>query len=194
MMIDLLDVLDCEVTGGEGGVAEPLYVGMATDTGWFRYENAQARTFAMAARLLEHGVDKSRLYQLIEETHPVERLRLEARALASLEFVCGDSVAIQSLRMRDFEETGCTVENLTGVVNLPMIARKVRVAVLLSEVRPNHTKLSFRAKPALGEMTAIDVNELAGMFGGGGHVLASGARLDLPLEQARERLLDALSC
>lgn len=192
IVLRLLDALGCPIAGGQGSIAEALYVGMATDTGWFRYENAQAPAFAAAARLLEAGVDKSRLYQLIEETHPVERLALESRALASLRFAADGAVAVMGLARSDFEEAGCTVENLTGMVNLPMIARQVRVAILLAEVEPRLTKISFRAKPRLDGCLFLNVNELARQFGGGGHVLASGARIDSPLDQAREELLAAV--
>ena len=192
MIVDLLDELGWAITGGVGGAAEALYAGIATDTGWFRYDNAQAPALKRAARLLEIGVDKSRLYQIIEETHPVERLALESRALASIEFACGGGVAIQSLHPYDFDETGCTVEHLTGVVNLPMITRQVRVSILLAEIEPGFTKMSFRAKPELNGSGFVDVNQLAQRFGGGGHVHASGAKMDRPLDEARRALRDVL--
>jgi phosphoesterase RecJ-like protein len=51
---------------GAGSVAEALFVGLATDTGWFRFSNADAAAFAVASRLLALGIDKSALYRLIE--------------------------------------------------------------------------------------------------------------------------------
>ena len=193
LVLSLLDAMGCPLTGGRASVAEALYVGMATDTGWFRYENAQASAFVAAARLLEAGVDKSRLYQLIEETHPVERLALEARGMASLEFAADGAVALMSLSGDDFAETGSSVQNLTGMVNLPMIARQVRVSILLAEVEQRQTKISFRAKPRLNDHLFMDVNQLAQRFGGGGHVLASGARIDAPLGEARNQVVQAVN-
>jgi len=185
----------CELTAGVDGVAEALFVGLATDSGWFRYGNAGAEAFKLASRLLERGVDKSRLYQILEETHGPQRLALEARALASLEYFRGGSVAMQSLRMEDFQAAGASVEDLTGLVNTPMTVGPVRVSVLLSQSTPGMTKISFRSKPAPpggGQHDFDDVNELANKFGGGGHVHAAGARISLDLEQARQTLLDTL--
>lgn len=193
ILVTLLDLLGCELSGGVGGVAEPLFVGLATDTGWFRFSKAQSRTFAVAARLLEVGVDKSRLYQLIEETYRPQRLALEARALASIEYVGAPTVAIMSLGPDDFQATGAGPEDMTGLVNSPMVVGDVRSSVLLSELEPGVTKMSFRSKPALAGGAAFrDVNELAQRFGGGGHTQAAGARVKMPLAKARAALLDAL--
>jgi len=186
----LLDEMGCEVTGEIGGVGEAIFVGLATDTGWFRYSNAGPEAFQLAARLLEAGVDRMRLFQLIEEAHRPVRLALEALALASVEYARGGSVAIQSLALEDFARTGGSVEDLTGVVNLPMIVGEVRVSILLAECEPGLTKMSFRAKPPRpgDDPRSADVNVLAGRFGGGGHLFASGARLRCGLDQARDRL------
>jgi phosphoesterase RecJ-like protein len=192
LVVDLLDELGCTLTGGAGGVAEALYVGIATDTGWFRFTNVSPRTFTVAARLLECAVDKSRLYEILEENYHPGRLALEARALASVEYARGGAVAIQSLRREDFRETGCSVEDLTNIVNGPMIVGRVRVSILLSETGPAQTKLSFRSKPTAGEANWTDVNRLAQRFGGGGHVFAAGARLEVSLDEAKRILLAAL--
>ena len=192
MIVSLFDEAGWEIKGGLGSAAEAIYVGIATDTGWFRYDNAGPETFRVAARLLECGVDKSRLYRLIEETHRPQRLLLEARALNSVEYACDGTVAIQYLRPEDFEQTGGRIEDLTGMVNLPMIVEQVRVSILLSESEPGRTKLSFRAKPPLPGETPVDVNKLAQHFGGGGHVFAAGARIDASLDEARQQLLKVL--
>jgi phosphoesterase RecJ-like protein len=196
MLVPLLKHMQCELTGGVGGVAEALFVGLATDSGWFRYGNAGVQAFELAAQLLERGVDKSRLYQILEETYGPQRLALEAKALASLEYVCDGSVAIQSVRAQDFASAGASMEDLTGLVNTPMTVGKVRVSILLAQTTPQLTKISFRSKPAApgadsGEF--VDVNELAAKFGGGGHVHAAGARIKADIDQARTMVLAALA-
>jgi phosphoesterase RecJ-like protein len=192
LVADLLDEMGCPLTGGTEGIAEPIYLGLATDTGWFRYANAGPAAFRLAARLLEAGVDKSRLYELIEESHRPQRLALEARSLGSLQYVNGGAVAIQAISRRDFEETGATIDDLTGIVNLPMVVEPVRVSILLSQTEPGVTKVSFRSKPVTAETPALDVNRLARQFGGGGHVFAAGARLPVALDEARRRVLAAV--
>lgn len=189
LVADLLDELECPLTAA---IAEPLFVGLATDTGWFRYSNAGPDALELAARLMRAGADKSRLFQLIEETHRPERLALEARALASVVFTGDGTVAIQSISQVDFDETGTTPDDLTGLVNLPMEVGSVRAAVLLAEIGPVRTKASFRSKPGTDGTPAIDVNDLARRFKGGGHVFASGAKIGLSLRDAREAVIAAV--
>ncbi|MHC5024261.1 MAG: DHH family phosphoesterase [Planctomycetota bacterium] len=195
MLVELLDAMGCPLTGGPGGVAEALFVGLATDTGWFRYGNADAAAFAVASRLLEQGVDKSGLYQVIEESHRPARLGLEGRALSSLAYAGDGAAAVMVLRRSDFEATGGSLEDLTGLVNMPMIVGAVRVSILLVETAGGQTKMSFRSKPAprdAGAAAAVDVNVLAQQFGGGGHVHAAGALVHRPLNEVRAQVIGAL--
>ena len=195
LMVPLLEALGWPITPGPGGVAEALFVGLATDTGWFRYSNADAETLRLAARLLEMGVDKSRLYQLIEETFRPQRLGLLARALASLEPRRDGQVAIMTLGPDDMAETGGLVEDLAELVNAPMVVGEIRVSALLAEVTPGRTKLSLRSKPALtgnAGRTLLDMNVLAQRFGGGGHMHAAGATVNMTVREARDALIAAI--
>ncbi len=196
MLAPLLAAMECPIDGGRGSVAEALFIGLATDTGWFRYSSAGAEALRLAADLLERGVDKSRLYETIEETFRPQRLALQARALASLEYAASGTAAIMSLRPEDFRETGGCVQDISEVVNVPMGVQIVRISVLLTEASPNQTKLSFRSKPpANGSVagSAADMNVLAQNFGGGGHVHAAGASVTMSLDDAKARLLEALA-
>ena len=198
MVLALLDAAGYAIESAPDGtaVAEALFVGVATDTGWFRYPNATPDTLRVAARLLDTGVDKGALFELIEETFRPERLALEARALASVEYAGGGIIAIQSLRHHDFVETGGTVNDLTGLVNGPMRVAGVRVAILLAETTPGLTKISLRAKEARGADERLarlaDVGEVARRLGGGGHKSAAGVRVSADLDAARVALLEAV--
>jgi len=185
MLLDLADELGTPLSRE---LAEPLFLGLATDTGWFRHSNADADAFRAAARLLEAGVRKDRLYQLVEETHRPTRLTIAARALSSLRFVRRGEVAIQCLAPADFEQTGSGPEDTVGLVNMPMIVGDVRVSIMATEREPGVTKLSFRGKPGQGPWVDADVNEVAGLYGGGGHRFAAGARVDGTLDETLVRL------
>ena len=76
---------------------------------------------------------------------------------------------------------------------MPMEIGSVRASILLVEFEPGGTKLSLRSKPALEGHAFIDVNQLAGRFGGGGHVHAAGARIDKPIDEAEADLREVLS-
>ena len=170
-------------------VAEALFAGLATDTGWFRFAGADDRVFALASRLLAHGVDKDALYRMIEQGDAPGRPLLTGRALGSLRYLCGGRLALMRLSRKDFEETGTRVDDLAGLVNEPMSVAEVEVSVLLVEAEGGVAKASLRSKPpqrAGGPF--VDVNHLAARFDGGGHVHAAGARVRGTLDEAAEAI------
>jgi phosphoesterase RecJ-like protein len=193
VLVPILDAMGATINGGAGGVAEALFTGLATDTGWFRFSNADAAVFRLAAQLLDAGVDKDRLYQLIEENDRPARMALIARALASLQVHHRGSVAIMRLHTADFADTGGSQEDLTGVVNEPMSLAGIRASVLLTETEPGRVKISLRSKPAGPAGPVIDVNRVANGLGGGGHVHAAGARFDGDLDGAAHAVLAAFA-
>ncbi|MBX3355927.1 MAG: DHH family phosphoesterase [Phycisphaeraceae bacterium] len=168
----------------QGSLAEALFIGLATDTGWFRFSNADAAVFDAVARLLRAGVSKDRLYRIIEETARPERMRILARALASLELHAAGKAAVMVLSREDFSSSGGGPEDLSGLINVPMAIGSVEVSVLLSQSEVGEVKLSFRSKPPIEAGGAIvDVNAFAARFGGGGHVHAAGARIKGTLDE-----------
>jgi phosphoesterase RecJ-like protein len=198
VLVPILDALGVPLTtggdaDGRGSVAEALFLGLATDTGWFRFQNARPAEFALAGRLLAAGVDKDRLYAVVEQSQRRERLAIEARALGSARFLADGGVALMSLALADFAATGATLEETGGVVNLPMSVASVRVSALLIESEPGLVKVSFRSKPKADGARFFDVNEIAARFGGGGHVHAAGARIRGSLAEATAAVERALT-
>jgi phosphoesterase RecJ-like protein len=195
VLVPVLQAMGCEITGGPESVAEALFVGLATDTGWFRFPSAGAEALKLAAWLLQCGVDKPRLYQVIEETFRPQRLALQGRALATLEYALDGAVAIMTLRPDDFRETRGNMQDVSELVNTPMAIKTVRVSVLLAQTSAKGTKISFRSKPDITGVengATIDMNVLAQRFGGGGHVHAAGAHVDMDADKAKAALLAAL--
>jgi bifunctional oligoribonuclease and PAP phosphatase NrnA len=179
-------------------VAEPLFVGLATDTGWFRHSNVTPNTLRLAASLMEAEIDQPRLFQMIEQSERPSRLCLMARALSSLELLDDGRVALMTLRHHDFHDCKAESGDSGGFAELALSIGSVRVAVVLTETFQKEgqsplTKLSLRSKAGKGPDDSVDVNELARRFGGGGHARAAGARIQAPLEQARAGLLEALA-
>lgn len=176
-------------------VAEPLYVGLATDTGWFRHSNVTPGVMRLAGSLVGAGVDHARLYSKVEQQYRSSRLRLMARALATLELLDGERVALMTLRQQDFHECHATPNDSGGFVEIPLSVRSVRVSVLMTEAyAPSAasplSKVSMRSKDGDG---AVDVNAVARRLGGGGHVRAAGAKLRVPMTEARKLVIEALS-
>ena len=188
----LCDELNIPLGKGKGSVAEAIFIGLGTDTGWFRFSNADSRCFADVSRLLECGIDRYSIYRALEETAQPARISLLERMLASIEYA--GPVAIMSLRSADFREANGSSTDIVGLVNTPLVLANIQAAILLTDSDPTVTKISFRSKPALPDNpeSLIDVNELARKFGGGGHIHAAGARVFAPLEDVKSQLLDLI--
>ncbi|MDQ7014523.1 MAG: DHH family phosphoesterase [Planctomycetota bacterium] len=175
-------------------VATPLYLGIATDTGWFRHSNTTPTMFRLVADLLEAGVSSADLFRLIEQRDRVSRLRLFGRALSKLEMHADNSIALVMLDAQDFKESHGTSGDTGGFADRMLAVESVQVAVVLTESTDHTgapiTKISFRSKPGPDE---IDVNQVAGTLGGGGHARAAGARLHKTLTETRDAVLTALA-
>lgn len=175
-------------------VATPLYLGLATDTGWFRHSNVNGGVMRMAAELIDAGANPSSLYQLVEQQDKLPRLKLLARAMDSLEVVHNGSIAVMTLNKRDFASTGATLNDSGGFVDFPALIASVRVVALLTETddfatKQPLTKISMRSKSG---KNAVDVNAVAGKFGGGGHFAAAGGRTSLDLMAAKHAVIEAI--
>ena len=175
-------------------IAEPLYLGLATDTGWLRYSNVTPDTLRLAAELIEAGVDHTRLYRVIEQQDKPSRWQLLGRALNSLKLEDGGRVATMVLSLKDFAETGSDATETSGFADMVLAVSTVQVSAVLTETavsagEPPLTKISFRSKPG---PNAVDVNAVANTIGGGGHARAAGAKTRTDLEAARKLVVEKL--
>ncbi len=169
-------------------MAEALFLGIASDTGWFRFSNTRPNTHRLAARLLERGVDHAALYARTEQGERHEKLALLTRALQNMQTIADGHAALLTLRARDFEQTGARPDETERLVDLPQTVEDVRVVALVVE-QGQQTRVSFRSKP--GD-DAIDMNQLAQRFGGGGHARAAGAKVEKPIDPVREQVIEAI--
>jgi len=195
IVVQVVDALGVDISravpGGGRSIAEAAFAGLATDTGWFQFQNAGADAFALASRLIAAGVDRIGLYQALEETGRPQRLAVLARALQSLIYYADGRVAIMSVSHRDFAETTATSDDLGGVVNIPLEVASVGVSVLMTESKPGTTKVSFRSKARAGGAPWLNVSEFAAQFGGGGHIFAAGAKFAVDSATARATIAEA---
>jgi phosphoesterase RecJ-like protein len=193
LVMDLCDALGVPLTGGQYGIAEAIFAGLATDTGWFRFNNADARAFAAASRLIAAGVDKTRIHSIVEENYRPQRIAVLARALSSARLLANGQGAVMVVRPPDFRAADANVEDLSGAVNEPLAVGGVRVSALVTSTDGLVTKISFRSKPGapgapVSQGGTVDVNQLARPYGGGGHVHAAGARLQQPIDEIVKRV------
>jgi phosphoesterase RecJ-like protein len=166
--------------------ALPLYVALVSDTGSFRFSNTSARVHAIAARLLEHGVDPELVHRRLFGTVPLRRLELLREALGTLQTDPELPLAWMTVSHEMARRTGATRSgDSEGLTEQLRSLEGTEVAIVFRETEDGGTKMSLRSNGA------ADVNRIARQFGGGGHVKASGGSSDAPPEQLVPRVLEA---
>ncbi len=166
--------------------AHCLFVAVAMDTGWFRHANTTARTFELAGRLIAAGAKPTTAYESLFEQSSLGRLKLAALVLERLQLDHKGKICHSAIYKSDYMATGAVPQDSEDLINYTRSVAGVEVGLFFMEQPDGGVKVSFRSR-------SLDVARLAQQFGGGGHQLASGAILQMTLDEARARVLAAVS-
>jgi phosphoesterase RecJ-like protein len=166
--------------------AQALYVGIATDTGQFRFQSTTPQVFQICGQLMTAGADPGTAARLLYERESPGKVRLLQAFLNSLRNEFQGRVCIGTLREADFTATGALREDTEGLVDYARAVEGVDIGVLLEE-RLGAVKGSLRAKDP-----CFALHRLAQKFSGGGHACAAGFNVNEPLAQFYPRFLTAL--
>ena len=167
-------------------MASGLMTAIAMDTGWFRHSNVRPGTFRDAADLAEAGAPINTIYRTLFEQNSAGRLRLVGRALSGLMLTHGGRIAYADVTRDDLSKTGAIPSDTEDLIDQLAGISGVQVAMLLIEQPKGGVKVSLRSR------SHVDVAEVAGQFGGGGHRAAAGVAMPEPLSDSRERVLRVL--
>lgn len=187
---ELVHELVCEMNGVQflnKPYAEALYVGIITDTGNFEHGSYSSRTFRIVANLLDSGIEKEKILNLIYNNFSSGRIRLQGYALNKRMVVIPEyRTAYIFLTKDDLKEYNYVKGDTEGFVNLPLSIKGVYFSALFIE-KDGFIKLSFRSK---GQFPS---NEFASLyFSGGGHLNASGGEYFNTLDNAIDYFLKVL--
>lgn len=167
-------------------IATPLFAAIATDTGWFRFRSATGVTYRAGAELLDAGADAASIYAELYERDTLARVRLRGLILSHAKSEMSGRLVHTVVTQSDFAETGALPSDTEDVVNMLLAVRGTEVAVILVEQAGGGFKVSFRSR------CALDCNQLAGQFGGGGHKAAAGAMVPGSFGEVQAKVLDAV--
>jgi bifunctional oligoribonuclease and PAP phosphatase NrnA len=165
-------------------IATCLYTALLTDTGSFCYSGTSACTFELAKYLVEQGADPGKIAQSVYFSSPTSKMRLLGAALSRLQR--DGAVTWMSVTRLDMERCGALDEDCEGLVNYALGIAGVEVAVFFRELATERVRVSIRSKGA------VNVAEIAGKFGGGGHECAGGFSTEGPIQAAADLVLAEL--
>ena len=180
LVVQAADALEVPLTRS---MAVPMFAAIATDTGWFRFSSVTPETYRVIARLVEAGVVPSEVYADLYERDTLGRLRLRGLILSRTTPELDGALMHTYVVKEDFTAMGAEPSDTEDAINLTLAVENTKAAVIFVGQLRGGFKLSFRSR------CDLDCNEIAQMFGGGGHKAAAGAFQEGSLEEVQARVL-----
>ena len=171
--------------------AVPIYCGMMTDTGGFTYNSSDPDIYFIISQLLTKQIDKDKIYRNVYHNYSEHRLRMVGHVLCN-RLVVDEArhAAYFTLTREDMQKYHFIKGDAEGVVNMPLQIKGLKLSISLREdtERDNVVWVSLRS------VDDFPCNEMAArFFNGGGHLNASGGRLDMSIDEAVETVKKALN-
>lgn len=172
-----LDLLDQKI-------GTPLYLGILTDTGSFRFPSVKPSTHEVLAKLLAAGVEHHLVHEALSDNNTESRLRLQGYAMCQkLEVLEDYMVSIISLSKEELAKFNYQKGDTDNLANQALSIKGMKAAIVFTE-RDGIMKISFRSK---GEDNPVNV--LAGEhFNGGGHANAAGGMSELSVSETVDKI------
>ena len=182
ILVLVLEYLGVEI---DKEIGTCILAGIITDTGGFKYDTVTAETFELVAQLLNKGINVSNVYKKVLQIISRSSFELRKIAMNRLEFLEEGKISFTYITKKDEETWNAVTGEHEGIVEMARDIEGVEVAVFLRETE-NGYKASLRSN------NYVNVSDICLMLGGGGHPKAAGANLPLPLEQAKEKIVDQI--
>jgi phosphoesterase RecJ-like protein len=189
VVLDLIDRLGLPLSAD---VAAPLYTGLVTDTGSFKYAATTPEVHAIAARLLATGIRHDEISRQIWDTASFGYVKLLglvcARAVLETDEVGGLGLVWTAIGADDLHRYDLALSDVEGVIDVVRTAKEAEVAVVVkTDPEDGWLKVSTRSK---GQ---VDVGAVCTALGGGGHRFAAGFTSYEPLSATMQTLRERLA-
>lgn len=167
-------------------IADRLYIGIATDTGCFRYSNTSSKTLRAAAELLDMGAEAGKINTDLFETKTPQYVAFEKAAMNSLRLFFEGKCAVMLITQKMYDEAGIVEADTQGINALPRMIAGVMAGVTVKERSGGVFHASVRTRDP------VNAAEICALFGGGGHKYAAGTELGTDPEDAVKKIVSAV--
>lgn len=165
--------------------ARYLFLGFATDTGFFRHlEVEAAESLALLSRLAAQGVTPKSIYRETFGNYSFESRRYLAKILSTMEPFFEGKLILTHILHQEYQMFGSEHRQSDPLYQLLLSVEGCEAVAFLREEEPRKTSVSLRS-PA-----GFNVALIAQKLGGGGHKNAAGYITFLPYREAKKELLE----
>lgn len=175
-----------EAMGGKisRAIADALYTTIITDTGTFRFSNTNDRAFEVAAELFRHGANPHDLHRLVFGSKTWGAGNLMGPVLTTVQATANGRLAWIHATREMVEQAGASYDDMDGFADLVRAIKGVELVLFFKETVDGHIKVSLRSNGK------VDAYAIAEHFGGGGHRMAAGVRIDGPMDEAIDKFVN----
>ena len=170
--------------------AVPIYCGMMTDTGGFTFGSTRPEIFFIISQLLTKGINKDKIYRNVYHNYSEDRLRLMGYVMYEKLVVLSEyHTAYYALTREELARFHFVKGDAEGLVNIPQQIKGLKLSISLREdtEKPGVIWVSLRS---VDDFPCNKMSEL--FFNGGGHLNASGGRLEGTIDEAIETVKKAV--
>jgi phosphoesterase RecJ-like protein len=170
--------------------AIPIYCGMMTDTGGFLYNSTRSEIYFIIGELLTKHIDKDKIYRNVYHNYSENRIRLMGFVLyEKLVYMADYHAAYYTLTREELQRFHFIKGDAEGLVNIPQQIKGLKLSISLRE----DTEKEDLVWVSLRSVDDFPCNQMAEeFFNGGGHLNASGGRLNCSMEEAIEIVRKAI--
>lgn len=166
-------------------IATCLYFGICGDTGIFKNNNTDSKTFSVCAELLDLGADFKQVYSEFFEKRTLSNLYLTSNAIMSAYVSDDQSFSVMTVSTDDYDKFGANENEHIGNLPHSFLNCGHKISAILKQ-KNDGIHCSFRSK------YEYDVSKIAAKFGGGGHKNASGCMIIESLSVAERQVIEAI--
>ncbi|MDP1743307.1 MAG: bifunctional oligoribonuclease/PAP phosphatase NrnA [Candidatus Amesbacteria bacterium] len=186
IVFDLIKFWKVEMTKDMGLC---LFIGMYTDTGGFKYPLVTENTFIAAAEIAGLGVDFSSVIFEMENSLDPKSIKLLGAIYSNIEYYFGGNVAICAISASELTKLGIPQD-----IAVPEISNTIKseignnIGIFMME-KGGITRTSMRTRLP----NKFNLGKIALATGyGGGHPLAAGARIPMPITESKRLVLETI--
>lgn len=186
VVFDLIKAMDARKKCLDDIVAKLLYCALVTDSGGFSFSSVTNKTLSVAAELINYDFKANEIFDNFIKKTDYKVFNLKNRVLSGTKLYDDGTIAGIFFKKEDFEATGTTDADTDGIINNILNIIGVKVAFSITETKGEmQYKVSFRT------VDGVNADEIAAIFGGGGHKNAAGCRVSGFFEDVKDKILKA---